>query len=412
VATVAFDIRANHDTGVARYGWSLLRAVAPLAAEARWNLLALVRPHDEARAWATLGDTPGVRVFASSDEGFVRRCSWIREFLISHKVDLYFTSHYILDRLCPVPFVFTIHDLTRLRFPHLSYTDEAFVRRFGDIELDHAREDLAALDAWAITPGHGDAFPRYFHAINRYLVHRAERIITVSHSTAHDIETLLDVDRTKLDLVPCGVDMDTFHRQTTSSARTVRRLYGLAGPYLIFVGLTHPNKRFAWLLEQLICERWRFPSGSQLVAVGGHAEQLPDIRSLLADRNADDFLVLTGRVPDAHLAALYSEASALVTASVNEGNNLPPLEAMACGTQVVATDIPPLRETLGLAASFYDPNSGEGLARLAAAALTGTLANRTRLFRPPAWPTSGRQLVDALSRALEGLHTSTRKRVV
>jgi glycosyltransferase involved in cell wall biosynthesis len=412
VATIAFDIRANHDTGVARYGSSLLRAVAPLAAEAQWTLLALVRPHHEARIRAALGDTPAVQVIAHPDEGFVRRCSWLRAFLISQKVDLYFTSHYLVDRLCPVPFVFTIHDLTRLRFPELSYSDDTFAKRFGDGELEHVRDELVALDAWSVPSAGRDVFPRYFHAVNRYLVHHAERVVTVSDSTARDIQRLLGVGWSSLDLVPCAVDAGTFHRHEPSSIWRVRSLYGITGPYLIFVGLTHPNKRFTWLVEQLLRERRRLPTGSQLVAVGGHAEQLSEVTRLLAERDAGDFLVLTGSVSDADLAALYSGASALVTASVNEGNNLPPMEAMACGTQVVATDIPPLRETLGPAATFYDPDSGETLARCAAEALAGTLPDRARLFTPPAWPASGRHLVDALGRALEGLSTPMRTRVV
>ena len=118
---------------------------------------------------------------------------------------------------------------------------------------------------------------------------------------------------------------------------------------------------------------------------------------LLAEKDAADFVVFTGRICDADLAALYGGAAALVTASVNEGNNLPPLEAMSCGCQVIATDIPPLRETLGEHAVFYDSDSGTALAEYAEQALRGCLPDRTRTFRPPTWPQAGHRLFETLS---------------
>lgn len=146
--------------------------------------------------------------------------------------------------------------------------------------------------------------------------------------------------------------------------------------------------------------RHRFPDYTRLVAVGGHAEDNSEIPRLLARHGATDFVVCTGRIPDPELAALYSGASALVTASINEGNNLPPLEALACGTQVIATDIPPLRETLGPAASFYDPYRGDQLADLAGKALTGQLPDRAASFRPPTWLDAGRKLLGVLTDAI------------
>lgn len=397
--TVVFDVRANHDTGVSRYGLSLLAAAAPLAAEAGWRLLVVALPAQEERARAATTGLGVPVVTCPEEEGFVRRSWWLRDLLEGRDVDLYYTSHYTVDRHCPVPFVFTIHDLTRLRYPELSYTDASFAERFGSAELDLLRDELAGL-APRGQPSDGEAlFPRYFRALNRHLVRRAERVVTVSRSTARDIRALLGVDPERLDLVPCAVDPTVFHPRDKAAVQAVKSAHGLAGRYLMFVGLTHPNKRFPWLVEQLVRARCRFPADARLVAVGGHAEQVPEARDLLRRHGAEDFVVYTGRVSDADLATLYTGAAAFVTASVNEGNNLPPLEALACGSQVIATDIPPLRETLGQAASFYDPASGVQLADLAEAALTGRLADRAGAFRAPSWSDSGRAIVATLSQA-------------
>lgn len=394
---LVFDVRANHDTGVSRYGLSVLSATAPLLAEASWRLLVAARPVQAERARKAV-DPLGFQVVCGPDEdGFVRRSPWLRDLITDSDADLYFTSHYTVDRECPAPFVFTIHDLTRLRFPELSYTDASFAEQFGDAELDLVREELTALAPWVEPRLDEETFTRYFRALNRYLAERAERVVTVSGSTARDIQALLGVDSSHLVLVPCGVDTGVFHRRDPATVQTVRDRYRLAGPYLMFVGLTHPNKRFPWLVEQLARTRHRFPTSARLVAVGGHAEQVLHVTSLLAQYGAEDFVVFAGCVSDPDLAALYSGAAALVTASVNEGNNLPPLEAMACGCQVIATDIPPLRETLGEAVAFYDPNCGTQLAALAEEAVTGCLPDRARAFRAPTWTEAGHRLFETLS---------------
>lgn len=408
--TLVFDVRANHDTGVSRYGLSVLAATAPLFAEASWRLLVVARSVQVERARRVVNPL-GFQVVCGPDEdGFVRRSRWLRELVTDSDADLYFTSHYTVDRHCPAPFVFTIHDLTRLRFPELSYTDASFAERFGEAELDLVREELTALSAWDEPRQSEETFTRYFRALNRYLAQRAERVVTVSGSTARDIQALLGVDSSRLALVPCGVDTDVFHRRAPATVQVVRDGYGLAGPYLMFVGLAHPNKRFSWLVEQLARTRHRFPTGARLIAVGGHAEQVPQVTNLLAQYGAEDMVVFAGRVSDADLAALYSGAAALVTASVNEGNNLPPLEAMACGCQVISTDIPPLRETLGETAAFYDPNHGTQLAALAEKALAGCLPDRARAFQPPTWSEAGHRLFATLSTVAQGANQARRIR--
>ena len=364
------------------------------------RLLAIVRHGQEASAEGAAA--AGHEVIAvPGDEGFVRDNPRLRDLLAARDVDLYYTSHYTVDRHCPVPFTFTIHDLTRWRFPELSYTDASFADRFGSMEMERIEKELADLADVETTSPDASVFTRYFIALNRDLAARARRIVTVSGATGNDIKSLLKVPDSGIDLVPCAVDTTIFQPRSANVVRAVREKYQLdSGPYLVFVGLTHPNKRFEWLVDQLTAARNTLPAGTRLAAVGGHADQVPAVRELLRERGATDFVAFTGRVTDDELAALYTGASAWVTASINEGNNLPPMEAMACGTEVIATDIPPLRETLGSSAHFYPPHDGALLAQAAEAALTGTLPSRARSFTPPAWERSGRLLVDSWQRAL------------
>jgi glycosyltransferase involved in cell wall biosynthesis len=322
--------------------------------------------------------------------------------LISEGVDLYFTSHYTVDRECPVPFVFTIYDLIRLRLPEFSYTDATFADRFGTEELDLIRDELGALASWDEPQDNEELFTRYFRAINRYLGQRAAKIVTISRSSANDIQSMLGVPPERLTIVRCGVDGNVFAPNDDAHVRPVLRRYGITGSYLMFVGLTHPHKRFLWLLEQLVARRHDLPPGTHLVAVGGHAENTFGVAELLAQYRAEDFLIFTGRISDSELAALYSGASALVVASLSEGSNLPALEGLACGCPVIATDIPPLREALSDSVSYYNPAAGEEMAQLAAAALAGHLRGGIDRFRPPSWEDAGSHLASILSGAAGG----------
>lgn len=397
---MVFDVRANHDTGVSRYGLSLLAAAATELVRRGWRLDVVVNSgqHGRAlRAVSGLDDRATVHV-DSRDAGFVRSSELVHE--LASQANLYYTSHYLLDRLCPAPFVVTIHDLTRLRYPHLSYTDSTFAARFGEPELRNIQRELAALAPFhAPRFARHDTFTRYFAALNQFLADRAERVIAVSRSTAHDIQRQLGTAAGQIDIIPGGVDTNVFHPRSAQEMAAVRQRLGLPGPYLLFVGLAHPSKRLDWLIEHLVAARSRMPAAARLVAVGGHAEKLDAARRHLAEAGATDFVVFAGRVTDTQLAALYTGAAALVSASISEGYGLPVQEALSCRCEVIVADIPAMRETARTATHRFPLRSGPTLADLACAALTGRLEHRSAAHRPPSWRTAGSKLAQVLTLA-------------
>jgi glycosyltransferase involved in cell wall biosynthesis len=146
-------------------------------------------------------------------------------------------------------------------------------------------------------------------------------------------------------------------------------------------GLRHPDprKRVAALAEA--------PRRLPLVLVGdpgAWARELPDV-------------ILTGAIDDDELAAVYSGARALVLASDDEGFGLPTVEALACGTPVVASDVPAVREVLGDRATLVD---ADDLAELVRCAEEATRPAPD----PPAWTwaDAARATWDAYERALAG----------
>ncbi|MGH3875087.1 MAG: glycosyltransferase [Pseudonocardiaceae bacterium] len=237
-----FDVRSNHDTGVSRYGLSLLPSAAQELAAHGWELDVVAKPVQVDRAReAVMGLGGRARVHLDAqDEGFLRRSTAVHDLAV--RADLYYTSHYLLDRLCPVPFVVTIHDLTRLRLPQFSYSDAAYVARFGQSEFRTIRHELAALADWEDPhfAGHG-TFTRYFVAVNRRLAARAERVVTVSHTSARELRHFLPLPAESIDVIPGGVDTAVFRRRPAGEVDVIRRLLLLPGPYLVFVGLAIPT---------------------------------------------------------------------------------------------------------------------------------------------------------------------------
>jgi glycosyltransferase involved in cell wall biosynthesis len=197
----------------------------------------------------------------------------------------------------------------------------------------------------------------------RYLaVRRAARLIVPSEVVADDAAELLHFPRERIDVIgeaPCRV----FRPAEAQEVAGARERHGLPERYLLWVGgLEHPDprKRVAALADA--------PRHLPLVLVGKHerwAAELPNVQ-------------LTGHIPDEDLAAIYTGAHALVFPSDDEGFGLPPIEALACGTPVAASDLPVLREVLGERATFVNPGDLAGLVA-AAEAVTRPAPE------PPAW---------------------------
>jgi glycosyltransferase involved in cell wall biosynthesis len=180
----------------------------------------------------------------------------------------------------------------------------------------------------------------------RYLaVQRATKVIVPTEAVADDVMEHLRLPRERIAIVPEAAAPGLTTRPPDVVART-RERYGLPEEYLLWVGgLEHPDPRKR--IADLACA----PRNLPLVLVGSTsrwAEELPGV-------------VLTGHVPDEDLAAIYTGARALVFPSDDEGFGLPTVEALACGTPVVASDVPALREVLDGRATFVDVDDVPGL---------------------------------------------------
>jgi alpha-1,3-rhamnosyl/mannosyltransferase len=170
-------------------------------------------------------------------------------------------------------------------------------------------------------------------------VAKAERIIVPTSAVAEDVVSHLRVGRERITVIS-EAPVSAMYARPADEVGTVREHYGLPGDYLVWVGgMEHPDprKRVAALAAA--------PRELPLVLVGPAGAWATE----LGEREG---VIVTGHVTDDELAAIYTGAHALVFASDDEGFGLPPVEALACGTPVAASDIPALREVLGDRATF------------------------------------------------------------
>jgi glycosyltransferase involved in cell wall biosynthesis len=220
---------------------------------------------------------------------------------------------------------------------------------------------------------------RVQRALERRVLARARLLLADSERTRRDLERLLGIDATRVRVAPLGVSA-RFRPPPAAEIAAVRARRGLERPYLLYVGGIDPRKNVPGLLEAYGRLRAAHPGAPDLVLAGA-VERDPHLPALRAQahrlRLGDAFRVL-GFVPDQELPALLAGALAFVFPSSYEGFGLPPLEAMACGTSVVATAAGSLPEVLGDAALLVPPDDGDALAA-ALARITGDEALRAAL---------------------------------
>ncbi len=188
---------------------------------------------------------------------------------------------------------------------------------------------------------------------------KARRLISVSAYTRKMLVERCGLSPDRIVVIPEGVE-PTFRPLPEETVDTFRRRRGLPdGPVLLHVGNTQPRKNVEGLLRALaILRQWN--SRIILLQVGG--TPTPSQRQLIAAQGLESNIRFLGPVPDEDLVLLYNVADVFVFPSLYEGFGFPPLEAMACGTPVVASNASSLPEVVGDAGFLVDPHSPEAIA--------------------------------------------------
>jgi glycosyltransferase involved in cell wall biosynthesis len=239
--------------------------------------------------------------------------------------ELFHATEHLLLPLRSIPTVLTVHDLI---FRHL--------------------------------PAHHKPLNRWYLNLTMPLYcRRATHIIAVSECTRRDLVAAYGLPPEKVTVVHEAA-APRFRPQSPEAVAAVRTRYGLPERYLLFVGTIEPRKNLTRLLETFETIHAEGLSDG-LVIVGRRGWLYGDFLARLERSPVRDTVLFPGYVVDEDLPAICAGAQALVFPSLYEGVGLPVLEALACGTLVVASNVSSIPEVGGEAALYFCPTDVEAM---------------------------------------------------
>lgn len=222
-----------------------------------------------------------------------------------------------------VPFLFTVHDTT-----HLDY---------------------------------GNAFHRaYFNHVIRRLAKPAASVLTVSEYSRSQILTWSGLAPQQVVAIPLGIGA-VFCEQGPA--------HQMGKSYILYVGNRRSNKNVPRMIQAFA--KANIDPQMVMALSGGYDAEL---HAVAASAGIADRLVFLGLIPEEDLPAVYRGATALMYVSLSEGFGLPPLEALACGTPVLVSNVTSLPEVVGDAGLLVDPTDVPAIAHA-----LGTIVNDAAL---------------------------------
>ena len=330
---IVIDARRSQDFGIGTYIRSLIQALATIDPHNRYTLI--VGP-GEGPSPQDLPANFKTAIYSRTDLDQFDNIAF-PVFLRSLRPDL---VHIPLNRV-PIamvrPYVVTVHDMSSLLFE-----DEG-----SDLRM---------------------RFHRYRY---RRGLMRANAVIAVSETTKRDIENLIGIPPAQIHRVYNGLDPGFFASENGIDAQEKQRIlerYQIQYPFLLYAGNIRPHKNVPRLVEAFAVVRDQLSAHPiykdlRLIIIGDTISQYPSVRQAVIKSRVESVVRFLGFVPFETLRYFYEAATAFVFVSRYEGFGLPPLEAMACGTPVVASNVSSLPEVLGDAAVQVNPANVFEIAR-------------------------------------------------
>jgi len=183
----------------------------------------------------------------------------------------------------------------------------------------------------------------------------ARHIICVSQCTLDYTADRFKLDRSRMSVVHNGVGPEFRPIDREAALAAMARRHGLTQPFFLFVGKLESRKNIVRILDGFDAFRHECGDPVRLVLAGRRTHLTEDLDAIIRQRGMASQVVEIGYVPDADLPLLYRAAHAFVFPTLWEGFGIPVIEAMACGTPVITSNLSSLPEVSGDAALLVDP---------------------------------------------------------
>ena len=324
---IAIDIRRMYEFGLATYIRNVVRTLGRIDLVNEYYLVGAAARFEQ------LGDLPENFHFLplQNPEATFANYLEMHKVINAHKVDLiHVPNTFWRPLITRAPYVITVHDL--LDYMYRARTNNGMRR------MMHS----------------------YF---TRQVMHHAARIFAVSNFTKRDVGRFFDVKPEKIEVVYNALD-ETFLRghSTPAEQAIIRGRYQVDSPFLLYAGRISPHKNVARIIEAFsalkgeLAKEGAYPD-LKLIVIGDEVSKNPDIRRAVIRSGVQHDVRFLGYVSIDVLRIFFDMAKVFVFPSLYEGFGLPPLEAMAHGTPVVASNITALPEVVGNAALMVNPEN-------------------------------------------------------
>jgi glycosyltransferase involved in cell wall biosynthesis len=328
---IAIDIRKISEFGVGTYIWNLVRNLASVDRRNEYLLFGSNRNFHE------LGPLPEnfKQLYAPDEQKLWRNQVTIPLALRRNKVDLVHVPHHEAPFFNPSKLVVTVHDCVHLLFPHENST-----------RFQNYRSYLGT----------------------KRVIESAKHIFAVSKSTKEDLINIFGLTDAKVSVVHNALDERFEFTNSPEERKHVLERYQLKDPFVLYSGKIRPHKNLHRLIEAFAVLKSELVDDEQyknlkLIIIGNELSKHPYLRLTVIRSGVQQDVRFFGFVPYPILRVFYQSAALFAFPSLYEGFGLPPLEAMANRTPVIASNTSSLPEVLDEAAVLVNPENVFDIAR-------------------------------------------------
>jgi glycosyltransferase involved in cell wall biosynthesis len=328
---IAIDIRKINEFGVGTYIWNLVRNLSAMDDRNEYLLIGSHRNFHE------LGPLPEnfKQLYTQDDQSLWRNHITIPFALRREGVDVVHVPHHEAPFFNPSKLLVTIHDCVHLLFPN----------------EDHSK------------------FQNYRSFLRmKRVVEGAKHVLAVSNSTKEDLINIFEMPESKISVIYNALDERFAFSHTTEERKHLLERYQLKDPFVLYSGKIRPHKNLHRLIEAFavlkseLAEDERYKN-LKLIIIGDELSKHQYLRLTVVRSGVQQDVRFFGFVPYPILRVFYQSAALFAFPSLYEGFGLPPLEAMANRTPVIASNTSSLPEVLEDAAVLVNPENVFDIAR-------------------------------------------------